>query len=254
MGDDHRWMYDGWKRNAAHTYEWWEKTTDFIECAFSLATTEKIRCPYVKCQNARCFDKVILTKHLVRNGFTIDYETWVFHGEKYTIVAAKESMNDRAGANMMDEMFEAIQPEFDLDTEDPPTLKVKEFFRLLKASKELLHEHTKVTMLTFVTRLMAIKSKFFFSNNCYNELLKLIAHVFLNPNKLPEDMYHFKKLVKGLGMDYEKIDVCQNSCMLYWKENNEENKCLKCGKLWYIEVVNDDGEMVTIEVAHKKFR
>jgi hypothetical protein len=36
------------------------------------------------------------------------------------------------------------------------------------------------------------------------------------------------------------------------KEHKEENKYLKCGKLWYIEVVNDDGEMVTTEVAHKQ--
>jgi hypothetical protein len=124
-------------------------------------------------------------------------------------------VNDRAGADRMDEMLEAIQPEFDLDTEDPPTPEFEEFFRLLKASEELLHEHTKVTMLTFVTRLMAIKFKLFFSNNCYNELLKLIRDVLPNPNKLPKDMYHSKKLVKGLGMDYEKIDVCQNSCMLF---------------------------------------
>jgi hypothetical protein len=85
--------------------------------------------------------------------------------------------------------------------------EVDEFFRLLKALEESLHEHTKVTLLAFVTQLMAIKSKFFFSNNCYNELLKLIGDVLLNPNKLPKDMYNFKKLVKGLGMDYEKIDV-----------------------------------------------
>jgi hypothetical protein len=85
--------------------------------------------------------------------------------------------------------------------------EVDEFFSLLKASEESLHEHTKVTLLAFVTQLMAIKSKFFFSNNCYNELLKLIGDVLLNPNKLPKDMYNFKKLVKGLGMDYEKIDV-----------------------------------------------
>jgi hypothetical protein len=44
----------------------------------------------VKCQNMRCFDKVILTKHLVRNGFTSDYETLVFHGDKYIAVAAEE--------------------------------------------------------------------------------------------------------------------------------------------------------------------
>jgi hypothetical protein len=65
----------------------------------------------------------------------------------------------------MDEMLEAIRPEFDLDMEDPPMPEVEEFFRLLKASVDPLHEHTKVTVLAFVTRLMAIKSKFFFSNN-----------------------------------------------------------------------------------------
>jgi hypothetical protein len=55
-------------------------------------------------------------------------------------------------------------------------------------------------------------------------------------------------------MDYEKIDVCQNYCMLFWKEHKEEKQCLKCGKLRYVKVVNDDGETVTTEVAHKQLR
>jgi hypothetical protein len=185
MGEDHHWMYDGWKKNGAHIDEWWKKTDDFIERAFSLVTTPKIRCPCVKCQNTRCFDTVVLMKHLVKNGFAADYETWVFHSEKYTAIAAEESMNHWAGADRMDEMLEPMHPEFDLDTEDPPTLEVKGFFRLLKASEELLHGHTKVIMLAFVTQLMAIKSKFF-SSNYYNELLKLFGHVLLNPNKLPK--------------------------------------------------------------------
>jgi hypothetical protein len=33
-------------------------------------------------------------------------------------------------------------------------------------------------VLSFVTRLMTIKSKFVFSNNCYKELLKLFSDVF----------------------------------------------------------------------------
>jgi hypothetical protein len=111
-------------------------------------------------------------------------------------------MNDRADTNRMDETLEAIQPEFNLDIEDLPTPEVEEFFRLLKALEDLLHGHTKVTLLAFVTRLLAIKSMFFFSNNCYNELLKLVGDVLPQPNKLPKDMYHSKKLVKGLGMDY----------------------------------------------------
>ena len=36
----------------------------------------------------------------------------------------------------MDEMLEAIQPEFNLDTEDPPTTEVEAFFQLLKASDQ----------------------------------------------------------------------------------------------------------------------
>jgi hypothetical protein len=99
---------------------------------------------------------------------------------------------------------------------------------------------------------MSIKSKFFFSNNYYNELMKLIGDVLLNPNKLPKDMHHSKKLVKGHGMNYEKIDVCRNSCMIFCKEHKEENKWLKCGKPRYVKVINDDGEMVTMEVAHKQ--
>ncbi len=61
-------------------------------------------------------------------------------------------------------MLEAIQAEV---TEDPPTMEVEAFFKLLQASKELLHEHIEVTLLAFITRLVAIKSNYFFSNNCY---------------------------------------------------------------------------------------
>jgi hypothetical protein len=51
----------------------------------------------------------------------------------------------------MDEMLEAIQPEFNLDNENQPTTEVKYFFRLLKSLEEPLHEYTKVTLLAFVT-------------------------------------------------------------------------------------------------------
>jgi DNA polymerase/3'-5' exonuclease PolX len=56
----------------------------------------------------------------------------------------------------MEEMLEAIQAEV---TEDPPTVEVDAVFKLLKASEEPLHGHTEVTLLAFITRLVAIKSK-----------------------------------------------------------------------------------------------
>jgi hypothetical protein len=51
-----------------------------------------------------------------------------------------------------------------------------------------VHEHTTMSILSFVTQLMAIKSKFVFSNNCYKELLKLISDVLPVDHKLPRDM------------------------------------------------------------------
>jgi hypothetical protein len=67
-------------------------------------------------------------------------------------------------------MLDAIQPELEINREDPPTPEVQKFFDMLKASEESLHEHTTVSVLAFVTRITSIKSKFAFSNKCYKEL------------------------------------------------------------------------------------
>jgi hypothetical protein len=101
---------------------------------------------------------------------------------------------------------------------------------------------------------MSIKSKFAFSINCYKELVDLISEVLPTGHKMPKDMYQSKKLLEGLGMEYEKIDVCQDNCMLFWKERGREQKCLKCGKSRYVELVNEDGEKVVTKVAHKQLR
>jgi hypothetical protein len=89
-------------------------------------------------------------------------------------------------------------------------------------------------------------------NNCYNAILKLLGDVLPKPNKLPKDMYHSKTIIKDLGIDYEKIDVCKNNCMLFMKEHAGEKKCLKCGQSRFVEVVNDEGDKVMTDVAHKQ--
>jgi hypothetical protein len=63
-----------------------------------------------------------------------------------------------------------------------------------------------------------------------------------------------KKLVSALGMEYEKIDVCKDSCMIFYKEHKDEIKCLKCDKLRFIEVVSKDGENMMTNTAHKQLR
>jgi hypothetical protein len=68
---------------------------------------------------------------------------------------------------------------------------------------------------------------------------------------VPKDLYQSKKLFYGLGMKYEKIDMCPYYYMLFSKEHAKEKNCLKCGKSRFIKVVNEDSDKVTTEVAHK---
>jgi hypothetical protein len=62
---------------------------------------------------------------------------------------------------------------------------------------------------------MIIKSKYFFSNSCYNDLMKLISDILPKPHKMSKDMYKSKKLLSSLGMIYEKINVCPDNYMLF---------------------------------------
>jgi hypothetical protein len=55
-------------------------------------------------------------------------------------------------------------------------------------------------------------------------------------------------------MEYEKIDVCKDNYMLFYKKHKNETKFLKCGKLRFVKVINEDGEKVMSKVDHKQLR
>jgi hypothetical protein len=59
-------------------------------------------------------------------------------------------------------------------------------------------------------------------------------------------------MLSALGMEYEKIDICKENYKFFYKEHQSEMKCLKCGKSRFVVVVNEDGEKVTMKVAHKQ--
>jgi hypothetical protein len=70
---------------------------------------------------------------------------------------------------------------------------------------------------------MVIQFMYFFSKNNYNELMKPISDILPKPHKVPKDM-------SPLGLKYEKIGVCLDNDMLFWKEHTNEKKCLECGQ------------------------
>jgi hypothetical protein len=173
MAEDRAWMYNGWSRNGRRSNDWVAKTKDFVDHIFPSSLTGTVRCPCRWHENNIFLNKERVSLDLCQFEFMPGYEVWEHHGEVVpNRNVEEEENNDWAGDGAMHEMLDSLCPELNLSSEDPATPDVSRIFKLLKDSKESLHEHTDVSILAFVTRLMAIKSKYFFlSNNCYNEIL-----------------------------------------------------------------------------------
>jgi hypothetical protein len=76
-------------------------------------------------------------------------------------VADESDRND--DVDQMDDMVADIRRGYDLESEDPSS-EVQNFYMLLAASEEKVHDGIDVTVLHAVTHLMAFKSKYSFMN------------------------------------------------------------------------------------------
>jgi hypothetical protein len=128
------------------------------------------------------------------------------------VVADESDEND--DVDRMDDMVADIGKRYDLESKDPPQ-GVQNLYRLLAASEEKVHNGTDVTVLQAVTHLMVFKSKYSFSNQCYNDIVKLIIDLIPAKHNMPKDLYQSKKIVSGLRMNYEKIDACKKNYILF---------------------------------------
>ena len=61
--------------------------------------------------------------------------------------------------------------------------------------------------------------------------------------ELPNDAYSAKKLVKNLGLGYEKIAACPQGCMLFWKDNANDEVCKICGKSQWKDVEQSNSNL-----------
>jgi hypothetical protein len=249
MADDRWAMHDGLSDKGAHSTEWFSIAKEFLKLAFAGGCREAM-CLCSRCCNRRMLSEYEMSGHISKKGFMPDYLVWHRHGEVQPPTAAESDRN--VDEDRMDDMIANIGMEYDLGSGDQhPTPEVQNFYRLLAASEEKVHDDTTLTVLQVVTRLMVMKSKYNFSNQCYTDIVKLIIDLIPVKHNMPKDLYRSKKIVAGLGMNYEKIDACEKNYMLFWKEHKEDTKCMHCGRSRYMKVINEDGVSVTTKVAIK---
>jgi hypothetical protein len=115
-----------------------------------------------------------------------------------------DESNENDDKDWMHGMIADIGMQYDLGSGDQhPPQKVYNFCRLLATLDEKVQDDI---------RLMAMKSNYNFSNQCYNNIVKFIIDLIPVKHNMTKDLYQFKKIVADLGMNYEKIDVCKKNC------------------------------------------
>jgi hypothetical protein len=93
-----------------------------------------------------------------------------------------------------------------------------------------VHDGTDMTLLQVVTHLMGFKSKYSFSNQCYNDIMKFNIDLIPAKHNMPKDLYQSKKIMSGLGMNYKKIDACEkNTCYFGRSTRTTLNVCIAVG-------------------------
>jgi hypothetical protein len=132
-----------------------------------------------------------ISAHLAKKGFMSNYLLWHQHKEVQPVLADESDGND--DIDWMDNMVADIERGYDLESEDPPS-EVQNFYKFLASSEEKVHDGTDVTVLQTVTHLMAFKSIYNFSNQCYNDIMKLIIDLIPVKHNMPKDLYQSRRL------------------------------------------------------------
>ena len=110
--------------------------------------------------------------------------------------------------------------------EDDLEVESDNFYRMLRDVDELLWLECETrTILSIVSKLLNLKIEFTMTVNYYDRIIAIIKKILPKDEKLVGCFYASKKMMKGLGIEYEKINVYPNDCMLFYKEDQLKSSC-----------------------------
>jgi hypothetical protein len=65
------------------------------------------------------------------------------------------------------------------------------------------------------------------TNSAFDFLLKIL-HKAMPNSGLPKSLYDMKLYIKVMGLGYQRIDVCNNNYVLFWKDYEKLVVCPEC--------------------------
>jgi len=108
------------------------------------------------------------------------------------------------------------------------------FFYILKDFDELLWDrYTNHSKLSIIAQVFTIKLNHRLSEASYNRIVEWIRSILLEGNRLKENFYVVKAMMRPLSLGYQKINMFLNFCMLYYLENTDLTKYRTCRHAHY---------------------
>ncbi|XP_035541671.1 uncharacterized protein LOC118344673 [Juglans regia] len=228
----------------------------------------RIRCPCRACLNNLWLPIPEVETHLFIKGINPNYTQWIFHGEEETTLYVSDDdldddiIQEDDYIDDMQHMLDDIRagtfvdvPQDSTHLPNRPSIPVDgpapSFDQLLEDARRPLYDGcTEFSKLSFVVKLLHIKSIGGWSIKSFDMLLDLLRSAFPNA-LLPQSYEESRSLERGLGFKYNKIHACPNDCILYWKENAALNECPVCKASRWIP--NTDGSRAVPQKVLRHF-
>nr|XP_027189367.1 uncharacterized protein LOC113786234 [Cicer arietinum] len=245
-------MDKSWIKKPHTSDEYDQGIKEFINFAFrDELENGEIICPCKRCGFKKPQSRSVMYDHLKCKPFPKGYTIWVHHGESIgetstispisisnivqdTVVVDDQMQNMINDAFGVEDHANEVPIESNAEKEKNASQQryeeAKEYYELSREGEKPLYEGcVKYSRLSFLVKLYHIKCLCGMTNKAMTMVLELLKDAFEFAN-IPNSFYEAKKTITKLGLNYEKIPVCPNNCMLYWgnKEDEEKETCKIC--------------------------
>lgn len=241
---DKSWMYVAPRTSLEYAFG----VNSFLDFAFAKSGQDgKIHCPCIICHNRYKHPRTMVYEHLICRGFQKGYSQWKYHGESSEASSSSMMLNEEEGnyqhdmTGLLHDLFPTLhtegsnrdmddsEVEVDLDNESTMQNEKNKFEDLLKDLEQKVYPNAKYNKLSCLVHLYHLKCLNGWSNKSFSMLLEFLKDWLPDGNFLPNKANEVKKIMAKLGLGYEKIHVCPNGCMLFWKDKEKEQICSICG-------------------------
>lgn len=265
--------------------EWQSGVEEFLDFAFDGSPGRPTAlCPCRRCLNAIYKERDDVHIDLLMNGMDPSYTCWKYHGEDSDDESTAEGSegegvrgDDFAVHDLLNTLIHSTEPESSKTTGEAtseemfhddgnipegsaegrsnqePSGCAKDFFALLKdAEKELYPGCKDLTKLSFIVRLYQIKCLFGLSNRACEAVLQLFTQALPKGHCIPNSLEKVQKVIRDLGLDYQKIHACINDCVLFRKEYADMDYCPTCKECRWKAAATDDSDVERTNHKGKK--